>query len=456
VQTRLPSVITSESAVGNATCSGSVFRVCIEYNNNQREPLHNYRAPPHQFLTTMAETRITPQDFQTVQRPKRKRSAQPSTSQASPTFVSHNQFSVLSDSESDFEEKSTPLQSTVHSTRIPPIVVYSLLTNHSSTLSQVNQKLTSPVEVKSKTNRLLLYTKSSSDYKILLSEIQAASLAYHTYPLPDEIQPRLVLKGIPPNVPEEDIRTDLIAQNIQVIRISQITKMDKVTREIITKYPVYVVTLPPGTDLRKVHQIQKLCHCIVSWEKFKNSRPIRQCYNCQSFGHSSKHCGKPAQCVKCSLPHATKECSKPTGSPPKCSNCGGDHPANFTGCPKYVQQLQFSQRPTNHRQRAAPTPQPSLSSAQHNPYTNTRPPPPHTPHPPRTWANVVAQPPPAQNQPSSGSIIESIKSILSMFDIQKLCNQVKALASQLQATHDPVSKLVMIVDTVINCLSPSP
>jgi hypothetical protein len=73
--------------------------------------------------------------------------------------------------------------------RIPPIVIYSLLDNHSSTLKQVNDKLTTPVDVKSKTDRLLLYTKNSADYNILLSEIKSAKLAYHTYPLPEAIQP---------------------------------------------------------------------------------------------------------------------------------------------------------------------------------------------------------------------------------------------------------------------------
>jgi hypothetical protein len=43
-----------------------------------------------------------------------------------------------------------------------------------------------------------------------------------------------------------------------------------------------------------------------------------------------------------------------------------------------------------------------------------------------------------------------------MFDVHKLCNQLKSLASQLQETNDPISKLVMIVDSVISCLSPSP
>jgi hypothetical protein len=123
--------------------------------------------------------------------------------------------------------------------------------------------------VKSKADRLLLYTKSPADYKSLLSDIQTAKLAYHTYPLPEAVQPRLVLKGIPFNVPVEDIRSDLVAHNVQVTRISQLRKTDKTTHTVITKYPIFVITLSPGSDIHKVLQIHKLCHCIVKWEKFK-------------------------------------------------------------------------------------------------------------------------------------------------------------------------------------------
>jgi hypothetical protein len=68
-------------------------------------------------------------------------------------------------------------------------------------------------------NRLQLYTKSSHDYYILLTEIRTANLAYHTYPLPEAVQPRLVLKGILPNVPEEDVREELAANDIQTVKI---------------------------------------------------------------------------------------------------------------------------------------------------------------------------------------------------------------------------------------------
>jgi hypothetical protein len=201
----------------------------------------------------MTETRITSQDFQPVQRPKRKRGQLATSSGISTSFLSPNQFAVLSDSEPEEEEENKfPPKSPDNNTRIPPIVIYSLLNNHSATLKRFNEKLTTPVDVKSKADRLLLYTKSSTDFNFLLSEIQSAKLAYHTYPLPEAVQPRLVLKGIPFNVQEEDIRIDPVAHNVQVTRISQLTKTDKTTHTLITKYPIFVITFSPGSDIRKV------------------------------------------------------------------------------------------------------------------------------------------------------------------------------------------------------------
>lgn len=327
----------------------------------------------------MTETRISPLDFQPAQRPKRKRGLPTTSSATSKSFLSPNQFAVLSDSEPEGDEEeltSTP-KSSDGKQRIPPIIIYSLLDNHSATLKRVNEKLSTPVDVKSKADRLLLYTKSSADYKTLLSEIQTAKIAYHTYPLPEAVQPRLVLKGIPCNVPEDDIRSDLEAQNIHVTRIVQLTKTDKTTHSIITRYPIFVLTFPPGSDLRKILQLHKLCHCIVKWEKFKNSRQINQCFNCQAFGHSSNFCGKPPRCVKCDQPHATKDCPKPVSSPPKCVNCSGDHPANFTGCPRYLQHLHYAQR-ANQRHPLTHKPKTPFSHSQnqHSNFPPLRTPPP--------------------------------------------------------------------------------
>ena len=137
--------------------------------------------------------------------------------------------------------------------------------------------------------------------------------------------------------------------------------MDKTTNTVTTKYPIFVVTFQPKTDMCKVLQLHKLCQCIVKWEKYKNSRPIRQCFNCQSFGHSSTYCGRPPKCVKCDQQHAPKDCTKRAGSAPKCINCGREHPANFTGCPQYIQQLNYIQRNYHSQQRQ------SRNTSKHNP-----------------------------------------------------------------------------------------
>jgi len=47
----------------------------------------------------------------------------------------------------------------------------------------------------------------------------------------------------------------------------KITKTDKATQTLITKYPVFVATFQPGTDVREVLQIEKGCRCIIQWEK---------------------------------------------------------------------------------------------------------------------------------------------------------------------------------------------
>jgi hypothetical protein len=115
----------------------------------------------------MSDSGINPQDFQPAQWPKRKRGLPPAPGEASTSFFSPNQFAVLSDS----EETGAPTPTNKRTVRIPPIVIYNYLTNHSATLKQVNKKLTTPVDVKSKANRLLLYTKSTQDYNILLPKI---------------------------------------------------------------------------------------------------------------------------------------------------------------------------------------------------------------------------------------------------------------------------------------------
>ena len=113
---------------------------------------------------------------------------------------------------------------------------------------------------------------------MIFAEIQAAKLAYHSYPLPDAIQPRVVLTGIPPNVSVDEIQAELTAQELRILKTSHITKANKTTQTLITKYTVFVVTFQPSTDILEILQIKKVYHCIIRWEKNKNTKSVRQCF----------------------------------------------------------------------------------------------------------------------------------------------------------------------------------
>jgi len=44
---------------------------------------------------------------------------------------------------------------------------------------------------------------------------------------------------------------------------------------------------------------------------------------------------------------------------------------------------------------------------------------------------------------------------MAMFNLQKLSTQMRLLATKLQETDDPITKLVAVIDAVVDCFSTS-
>jgi len=65
---------------------------------------------------------------------------------------------------------------------------------------------------------------------------------------------------------------------------------------------------------------------------YRKTGLLPQCKNCQSWGHTKSYCHKESRCVKCAGKHTTESCGKPKEVPPKCYNCGENHPASYRGC----------------------------------------------------------------------------------------------------------------------------
>jgi len=160
------------------------------------------------------------------------------------------------------------------------------------------------------------------------------------------------------------------------------------------------------------------------------------------------------KCVKCDQQHASKDCPKPASSPPKCVNCGGEHPANFTGCPQYLQQRNYTQRnnyPQQRQSRSTKTSNPPFQYQQSQfPVLKTHQP--SSTHQ-QTWAQATSRSATNSTHQPISSVIESIRAIMAMFNFQQLSIQMCQLACKLQETDDPITKLLTVIDTVVNCFA---
>ena len=87
-------------------------------------------------------------------------------------------------------------------------------------------------------------------------------------------------------------------------------------------------------------------------EEFRQPVSVRQCFNCQCFGHSAQNCKSKQKCVICGENHSHKGCPKKEAKQPKCANCSGPHVASYEGCPEYKKQA-FRQHVVNHQKSYA-------------------------------------------------------------------------------------------------------
>ena len=67
---------------------------------------------------------------------------------------------------------------------------------------------------------------------------------------------------------------------------------------------------------------------------------VVQCWNCQRFGHSSKHCVHSPCCVFCGTVGHRKRENKCRTRYPRCANCKERHPAWSKKCISYIKEVE--------------------------------------------------------------------------------------------------------------------
>ena len=81
---------------------------------------------------------------------------------------------------------------------------------------------------------------------------------------------------------------------------------------------------------------------------------IRQCHNCQKYGHIGSTCSNPTNCVFCAEKHHSRDCQRKknaTLSERKCANCGGAHNGWSKRCPDFIKEIERVQILAQARER---------------------------------------------------------------------------------------------------------
>ncbi|GFT46815.1 nucleic-acid-binding protein from transposon X-element [Trichonephila clavipes] len=160
----------------------------------------------------------------------------------------------------------------------------------------------------------------------------------------DNKQLKAVIRGLPTDYDQKEIATELKGFGFDADHISILRN-----RKTNTNMPLFLVVLKRTQENKEIFHVTNIGFFRVVVEPLKGSSMPPQCYRCQEFYHHSRLCNRAPKCLKCSGGHLTAECKKSTKSPAKCANCGGPHPANFSGCPNNpVNRKQQKNKPNNN------------------------------------------------------------------------------------------------------------
>lgn len=156
---------------------------------------------------------------------------------------------------------------------------------------------------------------------------------FHSFHLPEEKKLHIVLRGIPTNFPPEEVKAELEELGFHPSAIYRVN-MSPNRRPI----PLVLVILPKAE--KEIIDTRHILGLEIKVESLKNKNRVSECRNCQKFGHRQAKCTAPPVCMKCAEPHHTSTFNKPRELPAKCSNCGGEDPSMYTGCPQQPNNIQ--------------------------------------------------------------------------------------------------------------------
>lgn len=153
------------------------------------------------------------------------------------------------------------------------------------------------------------------------------NIAFITHSLPEDRTLKVILRGVPTDITEEEFKVNLSCHGFNVVLVKTFGLKDK-------PFPICLVIIKKNPAAIKMYDITNIFYISIKVEAHKQTDPTQR-FSCQNFGHGSQNYHNTLRCVKFSETHKGKECILNLSSKFLCCNCGGDHTTIFRDCPWY-------------------------------------------------------------------------------------------------------------------------
>jgi hypothetical protein len=117
--------------------------------------------------------------------------------------------------------------------------------------------------------------------------------------------------------------------NITVARVALLTKKPK--NPSAPTHSIVIFTECPNEADNLICSGLKIMGRIHSAKRFVPQAQLKQCYNCQGYGHKAYMCTRQTKCGKCAGDHETRKCEAPVNEL-QCTNCKENHAAWHHEC----------------------------------------------------------------------------------------------------------------------------
>lgn len=219
------------------------------------------------------------------------------------------------------------------STKKPPPIFVNATINDFATFRTTLLKNYKQGEIKlqSQPNGFKILCTTAEQHTTAMTYLKTNQVPAFTYQKPEEKSTTYIIKGIPKEVPTDDIQEEIEDMGYKIELIERVKVQN---REIST----IKIRLKPNPKNSTFIKTTALSYYIVTVE-----HPYFQgyaiCNKCLEYGHTSKRCTAKPQCTQCPGNHHYLDCPDDETEPdwqPYCQRCKKKgHRATYRGCPEY-------------------------------------------------------------------------------------------------------------------------